>query len=48
MKKIELETFLTKKSENRHKLEKEIIDKINQLTNIVCAPEYNKTPEFIV
>ena len=48
MKKIELETFLSKKSENIFKLEKEIIDKINQLTNIVCAPEYNKTPEFIV
>lgn len=48
MKKIELETFLTKKLENRFKLEKEIIDKINHLTSIVCAPEYNKTPEFIV
>jgi len=48
MKRVELETFFTKKSQNKFKLEQDIIDKIIQLTNIVCAPEYNKTPEFIV
>lgn len=48
MKRIELETFFTKKSENKFKLEQDIIEKITNLTNIVCAPEYNKTPEFIV
>ena len=48
MMRVELETFFTKKSENKFKLEQEIVDIITNLTSIVCAPEYNKTPEFIV
>ena len=48
MNKIELKTFFNKKLENINVLEESIIEKINNLTNIVCAPEYNKTPEFIV